>query len=459
MKIFVNPLKAVAGGNSLKPLCSFCRRFSVSRKLNSVDGKHIQETETQDSTEIVTKRLDIAIVGHPNAGKSTLVNNLCGKHIMPVSSKVHTTRAVMQGFLTKDDTQLIFWDTPGLVTSKQAKRHKLPSSIFNDPRNAFLQCDVIALVVDCVDHKHTNKIPPVLKEQLAKLFSTPSLLPDKEVILLLNKIDLFKGSEKQFRRVVQILTEGIVGGRSIETLTTQNNPGKGLITHDFSSHLGKKFKRSMIPRHGSQSVESGTEDETNSASDNEESGIPASQVLGPSKSLNVCNEQTTILNKLDRDDQEYFEQLINLKKRRGFNGFSAVFQLSALEGFGMQQLNKYFLQKAKPGRFEVKDGIYTNASLEKVVQNAIMSRVFENLPQHAPYRVNIELQDIFETESELFIIAVLITPSQMGLVLGENANTLRRIISESNEVIKSIVEVPVKLSLTVEERFYPRPAK
>merc|ERR1712179_667198 len=100
----------------------------------------------------------------------------------------------MQGFLTKDDTQLIFWDTPGLVTSKQAKRHKLPSSIFNDPRNAFLQCDVIALVVDCVDHKHTNKIPPVLKE-------------------------------------------GIVGGRSIETLTTQHNPGKGLITHDFSSHL------------------------------------------------------------------------------------------------------------------------------------------------------------------------------------------------------------------------------
>ena len=55
-------------------------------------------------------------------------------------------------------------------------------------------CECVALMVDCVDHKHTNKIPPVLKEQLAKLFSTPSLLPDKEVILLLNKIDLFKGA-------------------------------------------------------------------------------------------------------------------------------------------------------------------------------------------------------------------------------------------------------------------------
>ena len=42
----------------------------------------------------------------------------------------------------------------------------------------------------------------------------------------------------------------------------------------------------------------------------------------------------------------------------------------------------------------------------------------------------------------------------MGLVLGQNANTLRKIVTESKELIEHVVEVPVKLSLTAEERFY-----
>ena len=58
--------------------------------------------------------------------------------------------------------------------------------------------------------------------------------------------------------------------------------------------------------------------------------------------------------------------------------------------------------------FQVKDGVYTNASVEKVIENAIISRVFENLPQHLPYKVNIEIQDVFETDHELVIVALLI---------------------------------------------------
>ena len=69
----------------------------------------------------------------------------------------------------------------------------MPQSIFRDPRHAFLQCDVIALMVDCVDEKHTRKVPAVVKEQLANFFTTASRLPNKEVILLLNKTDVFKG--------------------------------------------------------------------------------------------------------------------------------------------------------------------------------------------------------------------------------------------------------------------------
>ena len=64
------------------------------------------------------KSIFISIVGRPNVGKSSLMNYMCGKKISIVTDKPQTTRTRIMGVLTKDETQLVFLDTPGLHKPK-----------------------------------------------------------------------------------------------------------------------------------------------------------------------------------------------------------------------------------------------------------------------------------------------------------------------------------------------------
>lgn len=64
----------------------------------------------------------MAILGRPNAGKSTLINQILGKNVCDVSSKTHTTRFPIRTAFISEGTQIIFVDTPGVVTKKEFSR-------------------------------------------------------------------------------------------------------------------------------------------------------------------------------------------------------------------------------------------------------------------------------------------------------------------------------------------------
>ena len=85
----------------------------------------------------VNSRLNqIAILGAPNAGKSSLVNAIIGHNICGESKKVHTTRENLKGVYTQGDTQIELTDTPGCVTSKHAIKEKLEANFLKDPGSA-----------------------------------------------------------------------------------------------------------------------------------------------------------------------------------------------------------------------------------------------------------------------------------------------------------------------------------
>lgn len=130
----------------------------------------------------MTKSVFVAIVGRPNAGKSSLLNFLVGEKIAIVSEKPQTTRTKINGILTKGDTQYVFIDTPGMHKAK----NKLSNEMIKTVKNSIEDIDVVILMTDA--EKKLSKI----EETLISSFSEKKL----PVILLINKVDLIKDKSK-----------------------------------------------------------------------------------------------------------------------------------------------------------------------------------------------------------------------------------------------------------------------
>lgn len=116
----------------------------------------------------------IAIVGRPNVGKSTLLNNLIGQKISITSRKAQTTRHRINGILTDEQSQFVFIDTPGF----QLQHTNRLNSVMNRSVNQSMQgVDVVIFVIEAVRFDERDRL--VLK-----------LLPaGTPVILVINKID------------------------------------------------------------------------------------------------------------------------------------------------------------------------------------------------------------------------------------------------------------------------------
>ncbi|XP_026549366.1 GTPase Era, mitochondrial-like, partial [Notechis scutatus] len=128
--------------------------------------------------------LRVAIIGAPNAGKSTLSNQLLGRKILPVSSKVHTTRCNAQGVITAEDTQLIILDTPGLTTAAKGKRHNLEKTMLSDPFDSLNDADLVLVLVDVSDRHTRHQLHPQVLHCLKQFPQVPSLLVLNKVSLL-----------------------------------------------------------------------------------------------------------------------------------------------------------------------------------------------------------------------------------------------------------------------------------
>ncbi len=117
----------------------------------------------------------VAIVGAPNAGKSTLLNALVGAKISIVSSKVQTTRARITGIGMADAVQLVFLDTPGIFVPKRRLDRAMVQAAWSGVEDA----DTILLVVD-VAHGYDDETRAILQR-----------LRDRKVpvVLALNKVD------------------------------------------------------------------------------------------------------------------------------------------------------------------------------------------------------------------------------------------------------------------------------
>ncbi|MEO0643905.1 MAG: GTPase, partial [Pseudomonadota bacterium] len=100
----------------------------------------------------------VAVIGAPNAGKSTLVNQLVGQKVAITSAKAQTTRARMLGIALLDDVQMILVDTPGIFAPKRRLDRAMVSAAWEGTDSA----DAILLIVDPIKQRR-HELEPILE--------------------------------------------------------------------------------------------------------------------------------------------------------------------------------------------------------------------------------------------------------------------------------------------------------
>jgi GTPase len=136
-----------------------------------------------DMSEIAHQAGFVAILGKPNAGKSTLLNALLQDKLAIVSPKVQTTRHRIMGILTEPQFQIIFSDTPGIIEPEYGMHQRMMSQVQASLKDA----DVAIYLVDA-----SGKID----EQMAMLQNMKLKMP---ILLVLNKIDKISAEQLQQR--------------------------------------------------------------------------------------------------------------------------------------------------------------------------------------------------------------------------------------------------------------------
>ncbi|MEQ2258257.1 Era Like 12S Mitochondrial RRNA Chaperone 1 [Xenotaenia resolanae] len=275
-----------------------------------------------------SKVLKVAIIGAPNAGKSTLSNQLLGRKVFAVSKKVHTTRSRALGVLTETDTQIILLDTPGLTTPSKAKRHQLEKSLLVDPWNTVQEADLVVVMVDVSDRWMRSGLDFEVLKCLAQHPHIPA-------ILVLNKVDLVKAKSILLDITAQ-LTCGVVNGRKVRVRPVIKPPW-----------AQKKPERTpeLSPDEDTAAYEDGA-------------------------------KPNSVLSR---------EKLKELRSQQGWPHFKDVFMLSSVDREDVETLKNYFLVAAKPGSWMYHSEVLTDQSPEEVCTNIIREKLLEYLPQEVPY--------------------------------------------------------------------------
>ena len=156
----------------------------------------------------------VNIVGNPNVGKSTLMNQLVGERISIATFKAQTTRHRIMGIVNTPDMQIVFSDTPGVLKPN----YKLQESMLAFSESALQDADVLLYVTDVVENPEKNMD---FLEKVQKM--------DIPVILLINKIDELKTSPGEALADIVDRWHQLLPNAEILSISAKNKFGTDLL--------------------------------------------------------------------------------------------------------------------------------------------------------------------------------------------------------------------------------------
>ncbi|XP_015795386.1 GTPase Era, mitochondrial [Tetranychus urticae] len=330
----------------------------------------------------------VAIIGLPNAGKSTLVNQLTGLKVTSVSRKVHTTRKNIIGVFNEGSTQVELLDTPGLVKLKHCVDFNLEHTMYHNPRLSAKVADLIAVLVDVSQKRYRN----FLDHETFKILTKHK---DKKSILVLNKVDKLD-KKSILLEVVNRLTGSFIEGKSIE--------GK----EKFVKHSGKKSIDALI---------SETE-----------------------RHLRITEDPQPV------DSSR--EDLFNLY----WPYFSKVFMISALTNDGVEDLREYMIATAKPCSWKYNSSIVTNQDPQSLAISIVREKFLDFGYWDTPYllKFQVEAWEV-DVMNNLHIVIIALCPknNKMTSIIGPEGATIARISAEARQELMDTFNCQVRLKVIV----------
>lgn len=142
----------------------------------------------------------VAIVGKPNAGKSTLLNALLGEQLSIVTSKPETTRRSVVGIFTNETMQAVFLDTPGIVPRPKFELHRQMIGFIHQ---AVEEADAILVIVDITESMRTllDVLTPELRTDIKE--------SKKPCILVVNKMDVLDEKAVALPKILELMKTGL----------------------------------------------------------------------------------------------------------------------------------------------------------------------------------------------------------------------------------------------------------
>lgn len=366
---------------------SACNNYTDGVNVSSLDDAH--DDSCVDRTLSKQHSLNVAIIGAPNAGKSTLANKLLGQRFAAVSKRVHTTRQNALGFLTSENTQIVLLDTPGITGAEKIKKHKLDKSIKCDPHAGLSEADLALVVVDVAPP--WNRIA-LDREVLKALTLHRGKLSS---VLVLNKVDLLK-RKTELLNITRCLTAGVVDNTPVASPPL-------IRPQAFQTVVDQK----VDPRADWQQYESE-------------------------------------LNKVGSSLKE---------NASGWPGFEAVYMISAIDGNGVDEIKDHLFRSAVPRDWQYPSNKITNVSPKEMCHDAVFEQLLEHLPDNVPYQMKLKLSSWEEDPDNLLRVQFDLICSKPRLArecFAENGTRLRRIASGAKQSIMNILnrELTLKLAVT-----------
>lgn len=170
----------------------------------------------------------VAIIGRPNAGKSTLLNQLLDFKLSIVTAKPQTTRQRILGIMNEENIQIIFLDTPGLIKPKYA----LQTAMMKIADQAIQTSDILLVMIDVTSEEDSDFVLELFQNALKNL--------ELPKILLLNKVDLVP-KEQLLPLIHRFHAVGIF--KEIIPISALNNDGVDIVKKNLIDILpvGERF--------------------------------------------------------------------------------------------------------------------------------------------------------------------------------------------------------------------------